>query len=674
MANKERQVKSLAEVEPKLEAESPSQKDVSKIGEVGARRTLRDFLVSSLGIKNERPDNDSETTELSQPEEANPETPVLSLLENYRGAQPEHLNEYMEDRARRMNTTVEQLTAKQYEEILEDSKGFKEWLAEKLVSDLIASRKDSIRAVFEQRPRKNRLGEEIEPEENLERRVAEVRRKHPTSSELTTKLRQKRDSYVPEVSRLRREMDEVDTLRQVDLAKVVDAYESALRQLQIVRAGEAAMAPMRQALTEARANLAREAVESKREGEAALKAAVENHQAEIDELKQRQPFEVKGGLKREMSLSLRRWGEVLKDVIQNEDERDVFVQGDEIKLDQVSNWGNLDPTLRDRLANFFDREIDMINGVRDGVVSPDNKARKLNLDAIIQTDSEARLASFYLEGLGERIRATFRKQGQGEETTNLLKRYESLRQFLLDSSSTKGDGAGSEIVTMEILKDWGRISYVGKGNKEVGDLEETTFKVVRNLERLIEKRGSESLFLKQAGDVFSQSDLILQSCGGSDIERIMKSAGRALRADPRAEPFVVKLAQEINRLIGRQNSGVGESQQREIRKAEYRVSRDNKAFDCPVDERTIVEDLCNYSEEWDKEWGLMLDELKKRVNSKSSWLREGEKQRLIETVTAKLAFSPWTGEVARDPRNVLRWEKIKMEKLQALIEWSIQKT
>ncbi|HLC70144.1 MAG TPA: hypothetical protein VJH75_03840 [Patescibacteria group bacterium] len=661
MTNKERQAKPPIEVESKPETRPTLQKDKSSVGEVGARRTLKDFLVQSLGIKDERRDSDDETTELPPREEATLETPMLSLLENYRGAQPEHLNEYMEDRARKLGTTVDQLSAKQYEEVLKDDKGFKEWMAEKLVSNFIASRKALIST-----------GLKV-PDSHLGQRLRSAKREHPTSRELSNKEVQLHGRSIPEVEQLRTDLDAMSTLRQENLGTVVDTYESTIKKLRGMNAGEAAVAPLEQALAEARANLAREALQAREQGKKALEVAMARHHAELEELKQRQPFEVEGGIKREMSLSVRRWGEVLKDVIKHEDERDVFVDGDEIKLDQVDHWGNLDHTLQARLSDFFDREIDMMSGAKNPAAS-DNKVRKLNLDAIIQTDSEARLASFYLQGLGDRLRDSVRKQGESSESALLLKRYESLRQFLLNSQCTKGDDQGAELVTINILADWGEMSGVIDKIRGGSGTVETTFNALQNLRRLIEKRGSKSLFLRRAGLDFFQNETILRSCSPTEIVMILKSAGKASAADTNTSELVFRLAKEVNYVIGKRDSGINEDQRRSIRKTEYQLSRDNKVLDCPVDERTVIADFCNYSEEWDREWNLILDELKKRVDSQPVYNRKAEKQRLVETITAKLAFSPWTGEVAKDPRAVLRWEKTKIEKLQALVEWANQKT
>ncbi len=667
-----------------LPVETGAEKENERVGqntivdrEAKARGTLKDFLTRSFGIKDEREDSQEDRSEPSESEAPTPETPVLSLLGDNHMAELGHLNEYMEYRTEKMGTTVDRLPKKQYEEILEDSMGFKEWLAEKLVSDLIASRKAVVKKAVVKKEIQGRWGQ-IYPDDDLGRRAAEVKSKHPTTQARRLVERQLipySGYHIPEKQSLQQELWAAASLKQNRLDRVIATYESAISQLRTEGASETAIKPLEQALDEARASLTREAEESRKEGEKALEMVMTRHRAELEELRQREPFEVEGGIKREISLSLKRWGEVLKDVIK--DEELVTIENNNVKF-ETPVYTHEKYRLVKKLAVFFDQEIDKMNGVQ-GTSVKESGLRKLNLDAVIQTDDEARLAEMYLTDLAERlvtsknVRSARAKPG---ETTLLAQRFETMSDFLFNSKCVKGKTQAVEILIRNILRSRAIAEPVLKelGRKSVDAYLDPAF---NRLCYFISNHSSESVYLKNAGAGVGgeyAKKTILPLFGSIGLVKLLRSVEKAMERGDQGITFNAQAFVSIIDKVARQNdSGLDEAEQRSIRERIYEMTGEGSALTAPIPENTVTKDFCSYEYSKVEDLSLILTALKKKVDLQPEHKRGAEKKRLIEAISSELAYSPWSGDMVKDPEKVLRWERVKVEKLQALVKWSKEK-
>ncbi len=341
------------------------------------------------------------------------------------------LNAYMERQAHtRWSKGVRALSEKQFGMILDDQESFKDWAADQVVELFLQQRKKE-------------LADWRKKEEGSYGKFGETMRTHPTYE----RMREKEKEVNWSVGRKRGKEQQG---LMGELHRVTKEAETKISDDAVVQALEATIARLEEQQKEGKVSVKdivafKKQLEDKKQElrqtlgletqqqdlQKRIEAATERRKKEFEELDRLMKQEVEGGFKREMALVTQRWGNVLARLV-----KDGRVSMDAGRTGITETWG--DP--RKYVSDFLDVELDRVIAAkrqRRYQSSADiarRTERTLNLEAIIRSEDELKVAREYLNGVVDRLEGAYRGRNWSE-SRELEERFFAMMDFL----QTRGD-------------------------------------------------------------------------------------------------------------------------------------------------------------------------------------------------------------------------------------------
>lgn len=367
------------------------------------------------------------------------------------GSDAESINAYLAEQARALGKRdVTELSAEEFQKVTVDTKSFHHWSAERWVDTLVAERKEAARVMAKGK---------TDPVRHRGGRVGPGWTSDPVKEHILGKPVQEKLKQQTSVGR---ELDEFERTQQRSLAEdsqtladqhaiMLASYEESLRGQGIKDDVVARLLDQQRTLYEQ----TRTAIQA--EKQTALQAEVqarrlvlEQRKQELSDLEKNAAYTVTVGIKREMVLSVDRWGKALQQVVT---EYPNFVQRDEqtgqitLDIDAVRN----DPAALKILVDQIGKEIQRVTAANKS--AGETSLRANNLEAIITSPMEAELAELYLQKLLKEVndaRSRFYRGGAYMSYRNdLLQQHDDVWKFLNDKKLASVE---HELQALEVYK------------------------------------------------------------------------------------------------------------------------------------------------------------------------------------------------------------------------------
>lgn len=367
------------------------------------------------------------------------------------GSDAESINTYLAEQARGLGKKdVAELSPEEFQKVTADTKSFHKWSAERWVDTLIAERKEAARVMAKGKtdPVYHRGG-------RLSRGwTSEPTKEHVLGKPVQEKLKQQTNAE--------RELGEFERTQQRGLTEnaqtlayqhaiMLTSYEESLRSQGIKDDVVARLLDQQRGLYEqARAAIQAEKQTALQAEVQARRLVLEQRKQELSDLEKVAAYTVTVGIKREMVLSVDRWGKALQQVVT---EYPNFVQRDEqtgqitLDIDAVRN----DPAALKILVDQIGKEIRRVTAAKQS--NSETSLRANNLEAIITNPMEAELAELYLQNLLKEVndsRSRFHRGGAYISYRNdLLRQHDDVWKFLNDKKLASVE---HELQALEVYK------------------------------------------------------------------------------------------------------------------------------------------------------------------------------------------------------------------------------
>ncbi len=350
------------------------------------------------------------------------------------GSDAESINTYLAEQARSLGKKdVAELSPEEFQKITVDTKSFHQWSAERWVDTLIAERKEAARVIAKSK---------TDPVYHRGGRYSRGWTSEPVKEHvLSTAAKEKQQQYAG----AQRELDQFERQQKNNFredattltnqqAAMLATFEESLRGQGIKEDAVVKLVNQQRGLYEQTALAVQAEKQAAFEAEIqARRLVLEQRKQELSDLEKSSAYTVAAGIKREMVLSVDRWGKALQQVIT---EYPNFVQRDEqtgeitLDIDAIRN----DPEALKILVDQIGKEIQRVTVAKQS--SNETSLRANNLEAIITSPMEAELAELYLQKLLKEVneaRSRFHRGGAYISYRNdLLRQHDDVWKFLND--------------------------------------------------------------------------------------------------------------------------------------------------------------------------------------------------------------------------------------------------
>lgn len=367
------------------------------------------------------------------------------------GSDAESINSYLEEQTRALGKRdVTKLSPEEFHALTSDTKSFHKWSAERWIDTIISERKEAARVIAKGK---------TDPVHHRGGRYSRGFTSEPTKEHVLGKPVQEK---LKQQTSAERELDEFERTQQRSLAEdtqtladqhatMLVSYEETLTGQGIKSDVVARLLDQQRALYEqTRTAIQAEKQTAFQEEFQARRLVLEQRKQELSDLEKTAAYTVTVGIKREMVLSVDRWGKALQQVTT---EYPNFVQRDEqtgeitLDIDAIRNH----PTALKILVDKIGKEIQRVTAAKQS--TGETSLRANNLEAIITSPMEAELAELYLQKLLKEVNdptARFHRGGARLSYRNgLLQQHDNVWKFLNDKKLASVE---HELQALEVYK------------------------------------------------------------------------------------------------------------------------------------------------------------------------------------------------------------------------------